>query len=424
MKKRILFTLIAMTLLVLLTACGSGATTTSTAVTQTPTTNSPTQTTTSPATTSPATTTTPPTTTLVSTIDDDSRVAIKMVDFLYNLEAIQNYYDDGVNAMATFQVESTKNGIKAARGADKVPQEFKNKLPPKGAMPAPAGACPAAAEPQVTFKTKANEPVTPEMIAEKALESIPTEYVTVAQEEATSLVSYIEDLVPLGDTRLATPEGWNTLLWDKLSDLRKPAESLWDYQLWNAAPDIETDIANQYYDRLVADGAPPIVLAAYKASDVSGWYANQEAAPEDALAQMDIEAELTGSFNGVVHEQRDFTIEGAGRTPTYGVQTGDGLVTWDAPGVGPVDMSVDIKLDKFDEMGRAIGGIVVADAVDYEGYQVVFTFKPDGSKDGVVMKDGKELGYLTMTVDHSKFENYVDIKTGTEMKIPEDIKPK
>jgi len=41
-----------------------------------------------------------------------------------------------------------------------------------------------------------------------------------------------------------------------------------------------------------------------------------------------------------------------------------------------------------------------------------------------VMKDGKELGYLTMTVDHSKFENYVDIKTGTEMKIPEDIKPK
>jgi len=347
-----------------------------------------------------------------------------MVDFLYNMEAIQNYYDDGVTAMATFHVESTKNGGRSARGDDNVPQEFKNKLPPGGAMPAPAGACPAAAEPKVTFKTKADKPVTPEMIAEKALESIPTEYVTVAQEDANSLVSRIENMVPLGDTSLATPEGWNSLLWDKLSDLRKPAESLWDYQLWNAAPDIEQDVADLYYQRLVEKGVPPIVLNAYKASNVSGWYANREAAPEDALAQMDIEAKMTGSINGMVHEQRDFTIEGAGRTPTYGIQTGDGTVTWDAPEIGPVDMSVDIKLDKFDVKGRAIGGTVVADAVKYEGYQVVFTFKPDGSKDGVVMKDGQKLGYLTMTADHSKFQNYVDIKTGNTLPIPEDIKPK
>jgi hypothetical protein len=354
-----------------------------------------------------------------------------MVDFLYNMEAIQNYYDDGMTAMATFQPEATKTqeGARALGAGNNVPQEFLDKLPPGGAMPAPAGACPAAAEPQVTFMTKGSdavppEAVTPEMIIQNDLESVPAEYVTMAQEDAGSLVSIIEDMVPLGDTRLATAEGWNTLLWDKLDSLHEPAESLMDYQLWNAAPDIETQIADLYYQRLVAAGAPQIVLDAYKASNTHGWFANSQATEEDALARMDIEAELTGSMNGIVHEQRDFSIPGAGKEPIYGPQTGDGIVTWNNPQVGEIEMSVDINLDQFDEQGRAIGGTVVADAIDYEGYQVVFTFKPDGSKDGVVLKDGVELGYLTMTVDHEKFENYVDIKSGTEMKIPEDIQPK
>ena len=169
---------------------------------------------------------------------------------------------------------------------------------------------------------------------------------------------------------------------------------------------------------------PQIVLDAYDDSASGDWYANSEPTPEDALAQMDIEAELTGSFDGTVHEQRDFSIPGAGKDPIYGVQTGDGIVTWNNPQVGPIDMSVNINLDQFDEQGRTTGGTVVADAIDYEGYQIVFTFKPDGSKDGVVLKDGVEVGKLTMTVDHSKFENYVDIKSGTVMPIPDDIQPK
>jgi hypothetical protein len=358
-------------------------------------------------------------------------MAVKMVDFLYNVEAIQNYYDDGMTAMATFQPEDTKTteGARALTAVKNVPQEFLDKLPSGGAMPAPAGACVAAAEPQVTFMTKGGdsvppEAVTPEMIIQNDLESVPAKYVTMAQDEAGSLVSIIENMVPQGDTRLATAEGWNDLLWNKLKDRHEPAESLMDYQLWNAAPDIETQIADLYYQRLVERGVDQHVLDAYKASNIHGWFANQEAAPEDALAQMDIQAKLTGSFEGTVHEQRDFSIEGAGKTPKYGVQTGDGIVTWNNPQVGPIDMSVDINLDQFDEQGRTTGGTVVADAIDYEGYQVVFTFKPDGSKDGVVLKDGVELGYLTMTVDHEKFENYVDIKSGTEMKIPEDIQPK
>ncbi|OGN94600.1 MAG: hypothetical protein A2Y89_05240 [Chloroflexi bacterium RBG_13_51_18] len=348
-----------------------------------------------------------------------------MANFLHNLELVQNYYDNGMTAMAEFQVEaaSNKEGIRPARPANNVPQEFMDKLPPGGAMPAPAGACPAAAEPEVTFVTEGGEDVTPEMILEKNLQSVPDEYVTVAQEDANSLVSYIEDLVPLNDTRLATPEGWNELLWDKLADLHRPAESLMDYQLWNAATDIEQDIADLYYQRLVAAGAPQIVLDAYKASNTHGWFANQEATEEDALAKMQIEAEMTGSITGTVHEERDFSIPGAGKTPIYGPQTGDGIVTWNIPDVGDVDFDVDINLDEFDEQGRAIGGTAVGTAIDYEGYEIVFTFKPDGSKDGVILKDGVEMGYLTMTVDHEKFENYIDIQSGTEIKLPEDTYP-
>ena len=414
LKKAVFIALIAVTFLALLTSCGGGE-----VITTLPTTNPPT---TAPPTTSP--TTAPPTTT-ADTMDADSNVAVKMVDFLYNLEAVQNYYNDGMTAMATFQVQSSAKLTHALVTNGKVPQEFMDKLPAGGAMPAPAGACPAAAEPKVTFKTKADEAVTPEMILEKNIETIPDEYVTMAQELTGSLVSRIENMVNRNDQRLGTAQGWNDLLWDNLSDLFEPVESLMGYQLWTAAPEIETDIADLYYERLVSYGVPQIVLDAYKASNTHGWFANQTATEEDELARMDIEAELTGSFEGTVYEQRDFTIEGAGQTPTYGLQTGDGIVTWNLPdNAGAIDMSVDINLDQFDEMGRAVGGVVVADAIDYEGYQVVFTFLPDGGKNGEVFKDGVKVGYLTMTVDHSEFTNYVDVKSGAQLPIPEDVKPK
>lgn len=449
-KKLILFAMIITALVTLLTACGGGATTTASpvttekpttsapATTSPPTTTLPTTTppttpppttppTTTPATTTPATTTppttTPPPTTPVSTMDADFGVAAKMADFLFHIQLVQNYYDDGMTAMATFQVEATKTrtGSRAYRGIENVPPEFRKKLPSGGAMPAEPGSCAAAARPTVTFMTEGDKPVTPEMMIEKNLQSVPEEYVTVVQEDADSLMSYIETLVQLGDTRLAEPEGWNELLWDKLSDLQRPAESLMDYQLWNAAPDIETDIADLYYQRLVDQGAPPIVLAAYRESNTRDWFANQEATEEDALARMEIVAEMTGSAEGTVYEHRDFHLEGAGQTPEYGTQTGEGIVTYNISDYGDVEFQVTINLDEFDEIGRAIGGTAVGDAIDYEGYQVVFTFKPDGSKDGVVKKDGVEVGNLTMTVDHEKFENYIDIASGMEIPLPDDI---
>ena len=346
-----------------------------------------------------------------------------MVDFLYNLEAIQNYYDDGINAMASFQVELSKSA-RSLRNESNIPREFKDDLPPGGAMPAPAGACPAAAQPEVTFVTEDGEEVSPEMIIEKALESVPEEYITVAQEESDSLLSYINSLVNKNDPSLITPEGWNELLWNKLNDLHEPVESLWDYQLWNTGSEIETQIVDLYYQGLVDAGVPQMVLDAFLESNTNGWYANQEATPEDALGRMEIEAAMTGSISGTVTEYRDFTITEPGEPPEYGPQTGEGIVTSNLPDAGDVEFSVDINLTDFDEQGRAIGGTVTADAIDYEDYRVVFTFNPDGSKDGVVIRGGEEIGYLTMTVDHDKFENYVDIATGTPIEIPGDIEPR
>jgi hypothetical protein len=384
------------------------------------------------------------------------KVATKMSDLLYDIEAIQNYYDDGLSAMATFEVSKTtsiasnlndktvgflsyvtiKNAVSnnslktgyslqftAVASTKKVPTEFLDKIPPSGAMKAPAGACVAAAEPQVTFMTKGSDtkpsvPVTPELIEEKDIQTIPSELVTMAQNDRGSLVSLIEGMVPMGDSRLATAQGWDDLLWSKLRDMQTPAESLMDYQLWNASSEIMQQIASQYRERLVASGVPQRVLDAYDASASGNWYANSEPAPEDALAQMDIQAKMTGSINGNVHEQRDFSIPGAAQTPIYGVQTGTGQVTWDHPTLGMMNFDVDIYLDKFDDQGRSIAGTTIG--VDAErGYTIKFTFLPDGTKKGELIKDGEAVGQLTMTTNAEKFQNYIDVKTDETIAMPE-----
>ena len=193
-----------------------------------------------------------------------------MSGLLYNIEAIQNYYDNGLTAMATFKVSKTQSAVSTlngnsivglpsatimnvayhsgqntanlplyvATGGMKIPAEFLNKLPSSGAIPAPAGACPAAAQPQVTFMTEGGNAVTPALIEQKALKEIPSELVTMAQDDPNSLYSKIESMVPQGDMRLATAQGWDDLLWTPLKAMQEPAESLMDYQLWNASQDI------------------------------------------------------------------------------------------------------------------------------------------------------------------------------------------
>jgi len=393
-------------------------------------------------------------------MNDDAKVATQMAGVLYNLEDIQKYYDDGVTAMAsvgagttTFSWNSSaeeytasltqpivpsKNALASTgfmmcyplwnaspdrpgqQSISNIPAGFLEPLPPDGSIPAPPGACPGGAKPGVTFFTKGNpggEPVTPQLLADKNLQTIPTEMLVMSQNDPSSLFSIINNMVPMGDRSLASPEGWNTLLWDQLAALQNPAQSLMDYQLWNASPELEQQIADQYLQRLQSFGVPPMVTEAFNNSNKTGWYANTQPTPEDALARMDILAEMTGSVNGTVHEQRDFSLPGAGQKPIFGLQTGEGTVTYDDPDLGSMTFVVDILLDQFDEQGRAIGGTV--DAVGVEnGYTVRFIFQPDGTKKGEVLKDGELVGLLTMTIDADRFENYIDVQTNQSQPMP------
>jgi hypothetical protein len=164
-------------------------------------------------------------------------------------------------------------------------------------------------------------------------------------------------------------------------------------------------------------GAPAIVLDAYNTSQKTGWYASSLPAPDDALAQMKIEAQMDGSIQGTVHEQREFTITGADQTPQYGVQTGDGTVTWDAPGLGVLTFDVTIRLDKFDDRGHAVGGTVVGIDAD-QGYTVNMTFLPDGTRKGEILRYGNPVGELSMSVDEAKFQNYLDVSTNQTEPLP------
>jgi hypothetical protein len=432
MKKVLLIIFTVLMLLVILPSCGSKTTTTPV--------------TTAAATTPAVTTAGPAATTLPETVTPSSAVtpvnkgftfASTIASFFYDFNGIQGYYNDGLTAMSGFQIGGGTitssciekkvlfvNYVSAdfAQQKKNVPPEYSDKLPPDGAIPAPPGACPAAAEPTSKFKTKGGDIITPDLLKEKDIKALPADLINASQEDPSSLRSLMSKLVPVNDMRLGTAEGWNELLWDKLKEYQVPAESLMDYQMWTVTGDLEQEVVKSFRESLLSRGLPQMVINAFDESAKTGWYSSTPPTEADALAQMDITAKLTGSVSGTVHEWRDFSIPGLGQNPVFGVQKGDGIVTMNIPDVGKVDCSVDINLDQFDEQGRAIGGTVVSTPVDYEGFKIVFTYKPDGSKDGVIFKDGEEIGYLTMTTDAEKFTNYVDIKEGTELKLPEDGK--
>jgi hypothetical protein len=399
---------------VLLAACGTPAPAPATPLPSTP----------EQATTVPAATAAP------GTHAADVTVAAKMAGVWYDLNAVQKYYNDGTTALARVTIDTstvswqrgTFDFIVARRSMgvvplQNVPPEFLEPLPSSGAIAAPAGACPAAADPQVTFMTAGGNAVTPQLLSDKSLQTLPSEMIMLPATDANSLFAKIDALVKMGDQRLATAKGWNELLWNQLKKLQQPAASLMDYQLWNASPEIEQQVADLYQARLVKLGAPAFVIAAFNASQKSGWYASTAPTPEDALAKMDIQAVMTGSVQGTVHEQREFSIPGAGKTPTFGPQTGEGSVTWETPDLGVLSFDVNILLDKFDEQGRAIGGTVTGIEAQ-KGYEVRFTFLPDGTKKGELLKNGEVVGQLTMSTNAEKFENYVDMKTNQPEPLP------
>ena len=435
MKKTLFMTLMITTLLALLSSCGGNTTTApSTTIPMTTAPLSPTAT--APITTLPTITIVP--TPTVAAPGDDYIFVSAMAGLYYNLNIVHNYYSDGLTAMSSFQVGDGTitssiryNGVMLAdyNPADfgdeknKIPTEMSDKLPPDGAMAAPPGACPAAAEPYEKFMTKDGEVVTPDLFKEKDVVTLPVSMINASQNDPGSLFSIMKKLVPQNDMRLGDASGWNTLLWDKLKALQVPATTLMDYQMWTLSGDLESQLVAKFRQSLIDAGVPQRVIDAFDQSKNSGWYAKTRPSSGDALAKMDIQAKLTGTVNGTVHEWRDITFPALGQDPVFGVQHGDGTVNFDLPKIGQVKCSVDIMFDQFDDLGRAINGTVTATAVDYQGFQIVFTYTPDGGKNGVVYQDGKEIGYLTMTTDAEKFTNYITVKEGTELKLPDPAQP-
>jgi hypothetical protein len=358
-------------------------------------------------------------------------IASKMAGILYNMETIQKNTNDDTTAMALVTIDTSTiswlgghSGKLASPQAlplfqiENVPQGFLDPLPTSGAIPGEVGSCgAAAANPSVTFSTAGGQNVTPQLLIDKNIQTIPTKMVTLPQTDPNSIFAKIDSMVTMGDPRLATSQGWNDLLWDQLKSLQKPAESLMDYQLWNASPEIEQQVTDLYLARLTNLNAPSIVINAYNASNKTGWYTNTIPTPEDALASLDIEAVMSGSIEGTVYEHRDFSIPGAGQTPIYGPQTGEGTVTWNVPNLGVLNFEVNILLDQFDERGHAVGGNVTG--IDTElGYEVRFTFLPDGTRKGELLHNAEVVGLLTMSVDEDQFENYVSVQTNESEPLP------
>lgn len=424
----ILFTLICV--LAFLASCGETATTpaSTTAPVKTPATTAV-----SPSSTLPAVTETsqPPAST-TATYSKDYLYASAMADFFYNINAVNNYYSEGLTSMSAFgggEDAAVSTGIKVSlvsytfgEAKDNIPPELLEKLPPDGKMAAPPGACPAAAEPYESFITAGGDVVTPELLLDKGVITLPSEMVNAPMNDPNSLYMLMRQMVPLNDMRLANSGGWDTLLWDKLRAMQAPAESLIDYQMWTLSDDLEAQVIAAFRQSLEAQGVPDMVLDAFDQSNSAGWYAQNPPSPSDALAMMDITATLTGSVSGVVHEWREFSIPSLGSDPVFGDQHGDGTVTIDIPEIGAVECTVVILFDQFDEKGRAVNGTVTATPVNSGDYEVIFDYKPDGSKEGRIIdiKTGEIIGYLTMTVDAEKFTNYVSVKEGTELKLPED----
>jgi hypothetical protein len=134
------------------------------------------------------------------------------------------------------------------------------------------------------------------------------------------------------------------------------------------------------------------------------------------LAKMEIEAELAGSLEGTVYETRDVSIPAPHTAPIFGPQTGGGKVIWNHPTEGRIPFDVEILLNEFDSLGRAVAGTVKGVSKE-SGYEFVIQFKKDGTKEGELTRNGVKVGKLTMTVDAEKFHNYLNLETNQEEKL-------
>jgi hypothetical protein len=359
----------------------------------------------------------------------ETHVARVAVDVISDLSAIQAYYDESVTGMASFQPPSAARmgGMSAVgyahlaamrsrqgTGDYGVPDGFLASLDESGYIPAPAGACAAGASPVVRFSNELGEPITGDTLAEEAVSVIDFSTLTGGVEGEPGLEEIMHEAIVPGDTRLATPGGWDEVLWDELASYQAPMDSLMDYHLWTISSDLEAIIAGSVEEQLGTMGVPQVVLDAFERSAKENWFASRPPEDGSSLGSMDIVAEFAGDLTGTIEETRTFHLPEPGGKPEFGIMMGEGVLSFEHPTMGALTFDVELEWTSWDDMGRVNGGEMLMVSQD-GGYEIHMVFQPDGTKEGGVYVDGVEVGKVNMDVDGNSTYLHLEDNTNYEV---------
>jgi hypothetical protein len=356
-------------------------------------------------------------------MSENERLARVAVGLVMDLTTVNTYFNDAASSIGEVQASAggwmlAGDGLCAGKAASPslpgrsllqlsggIPQGFLDPLPQSGFIAAPAGACAVGASPSASFLNQAGEKITPELLAEKGIQTISYQDLTGGQRDGRALESTLSALITPGDSSLASAAGWNQKVWDEMAKVQKPAQSLMDYHLWTVSSQIEQAIVESMRSRMEGMGLPPQVLTAFDGSRTSGWFAGPAAAEEDLLAGMEIEAVFSGKTEGTIYEKRAFSIPVLGEMPQFGPMSGEGSVVYHDPDSGDYPFDLEIEWTEWDELGRVTAGQIAFDDTQH-GVVIDMEVRSDGSRTANLYREGALVGVVE--VDASGMVTYQD----------------
>lgn len=352
-------------------------------------------------------------------ISENERLARVAIGLVQDLTTVNTYFNDAASSIGEVKASTTNAiGFAIRQFAGKVaapslqiiggiPEGFLNPLPDSGYIPAPKGACAVGASPSASFLNQAGEKITPDLLDDKGIQVISFEDLTGGDIQGNQLESTLTSLITPGDMDLASPEGWNTKVWDVIAENQQPAKSLMDYHLWSVSSQIESLIVESMRAKMETMGLPVQVLNAFDASQKSGWYAGPTPADADRLAGMEIEAVFSGKTEGTIYERREFSLANLGEMPQFGPMSGEGSVVYHDPDFGDYPFELDIEWTEWDELGRVTGGEITFDDQEH-GVVIELQVRTDGSRTAHVYRNGKLVGQVE--VDTNGMITYQDVE--------------
>ena len=344
-----------------------------------------------------------------------ARVAIGLVQ---DLTTVNTYFNDATNSIGEVQASvGAGNALAENLSVGKIaslaiqlrggiPEGFLGPLPDSGFIPAPPGACAVGASPSASFLNEAGDKITPDLLDDKGIQVISFEDLTGGDIQGKQLENTITSLITPNDMDLATPEGWNTKVWDVIAENQQSAESLMDYHLWSVSDQIEEVIVESMRARMESMGLPAQVLNAFDNSDKSGWFAGPTPTEMDRLAGMEIEAIFSGKTEGTIYERRDFSLQRLGEMPQFGPMSGEGSVVYHDPDYGDYPFELDIEWTEWDELGRVTAGEIEFDDQEH-GVLIEMEVRSDGSRTALVYRNGELVGQVD--VDTTGMITYQDL---------------